>query len=486
MIKVNDLNSVETINPLTFELKNLSGETLVHYNVKPFNKLSNLRDELWYRIECTQILRVNNNYPYIRDLFFKFEDYPAMVSNSISCALDEKPKSLYIKSYWPKTLNSAVSVAKGTGTGSEASQEWSRSSGSSNSQTNSYGVSVSGLFSFGANADHSSTESIDSSSTAGGSASTNSSTDTNASMSIKDWAANVSMDSDTKLTWCWGQEYPWNLFEFRSWTNAFNSVLLPQYVQNRMMFYDGPEKQVFVRPPSDLSQFGFDFSMKAVLEVKLSDLPNSSISLKHEIALQTASHGQREGAYFTVSPWYPVSQFNSPELNLPVLGLDPISVTEGESTGAVIGFAPNKFIVPPTAGNSFKIMSSSNNLYVIGEGFSDDMNADFSGPAKLQIGFKITDPLLPINLYLKCWKTTDVDIYLNFSINGIKLQKLVANKEGRGDDSNVVKIDLRNNDFTSIDYHDYLQLGYNQIDVSIEPHEVGPSGFFLRAVAIDA
>jgi hypothetical protein len=102
------------------------------------------------------------------------------------------------------------------------------------------------------------------------------------SMSMKDWGSYVQFDSaGLTPTWIWGQEYPWDLIQFRNVENDY--VVLPPYVVDRL--YDGTQ----VYPPSELSLFGVDFVSKvAWLVTPKSGLASSqSISFTHTLTYCT-------------------------------------------------------------------------------------------------------------------------------------------------------------------------------------------------------
>ena len=61
--------------------------------------------------------------------------------------------------------------------------------------------------------------------------------------------------------------------------------------------------------------------------------------------------------------------------------------------------------------------------------------------------------------------------------------RTITDKEGEGGTNNLLELNMRNKDFASIDYHDYLQLGLNTVDIAIVPTEPG-AVYTLRAVAI--
>jgi hypothetical protein len=247
-------------------------------------------------------------------------------------------------------------------------------------------------------------------------------------------------------------------------------------------------------PPSQLSLFGLDFTMKAAWLVDLpADASGQSIAFTHTLQYQTATHGfdpKSSTPNVPLVQLFPTSGTvaSPPALDLTLLGLDPITdATAGN--GAVMGFAANKFVLPPDGGQTFKILSGANNLQVTGAGFNAPMYSDYSkGQPTLRIQFKIVDDLHQYSLFLKHWNGGTNGSILTMIINDDKDNSLIRHvdtTEGQGGDNNLLEISLRNKDYASIDYHDYLVFGLNTIDISIAPITPGEGWtYVLRALAI--
>jgi hypothetical protein len=174
-------------------------------------------------------------------------------------------------------------------------------------------------------------------------------------------------------------------------------------------------------------------------------------------------------------------------LDLPVLGLDP---TRGNGTddGATIGFQDRtRFLVSPSNGN-FQIFSDTNTVQVTGSGFDDTMTASLTGATNFTIKFKIVDPLTEYSLFLKQWNGSDAasaGCWLSIAVNSIAtLTRHVDTAEGEGGDDNLMEISLRNKDYTSINYHDYLIPGLNTVTVTVAPDPGSTASYVLRALAI--
>ena len=111
----------------------------------------------------------------------------------------------------------------------------------------------------------------------------------------------------------------------------------------------------------------------------------------------------------------------------------------------------------------------------------------------IRLLFKITDSASNFTFYMKHWKTSAVGIKLTLTINGNtanSLTKYVDAFEAEGGENNLLAIALRNQDISSVDYHDYLKLGLNAIDIAINPIEPISAGaaavvYQIRAVSIE-
>lgn len=92
------------------------------------------------------------------------------------------------------------------------------------------------------------------------------------------------------------------------------------------------------------------------------------------------------------------------------------------------------------------------------------------------------------NLFIKNWKTGTLGFQLSIDVNGNKITKYVDSREGEGGENNFLSVSLRNKDFSSIDYHNYLLLGFNTITITITP--IGGtvdsgSQYHMRAISVE-
>ena len=465
------------------------------YEVRQVIDTANLASVVKYRILCTHRVTLANNansdgFDLTPTKVTQYDNYPALLS--LKTALDEpdglNPK---LQDYSPRTLSTAIMMSANHDDGDSASYSQQHTRGSSTSQTNSYDVNVSlGFFgpdptgSVGGGYSHSTTTTQETSETTGNDHAISHDQSSGESMSVKAWSSYAYLDTRrTQLAWVWSQEYPWDVLQYRS-CHSGNDVSIPGFVMKRL--FDEAAKPTQVYPPSHLSIFGVDFTMKSTWEIDLPDKPEKHVvCLIHNLDYLSASHGldQSSRPYVRLTAAPACFKLNSPPLDLTLLGLDPIRHGDDDN-GAAIGFNGGRFLIKPTA-ETFKILSSSNNLHVTGSGFDPQMRTDFShGDVKLKVQFKIIDDDYQYSLFLKHWKTKSTGCSLSIACNDHPpITHRVDDKEGSGGSNNLLALSLRNTDFSSVDYHDYLVIGANQIVITIMPSGKD-SGYALRALAI--
>lgn len=471
------------------------GHVSLRYEVRQVTDVRNLSQARTYRILVSQRIVVpnRNGYSFTPGGDTRFMNYPAMLGSTTTLNTAQGVRQRLV-AYSPRTLNATVSTSANQSDGTSSSYSQQNTSGSSTSTTNSYGVSASlGFFgddptgSISGDYSHSSTQEYSASDSYGVDAGRSSQAERGSAMSIKDWGSYAYLDKSGQVpTWVWGQEYPWDVIQFRFCPQG-NEVVLPQFVQQRL-FGIGKDAGL-VNPPSQLSLFGIDFTMKATWMVELPQDPAQQVlKLDHALQYVTASHWlDGSTRHATLDPVPFGFQVSSPPLDLTLLGLDPVQGGASDN-GAVVGFIPSKFIAPPVAGKAFKIISTANNLQVTGTGFEAAMRSSFSaGAATLRVQFKVADDEAAYSLFMKHWKTGAGGCLLEFTFNGDASQKvvrLVDALEGEGGEKNLLTLNLRNKDYTSVDYHDYLVMGLNTVDVKITPLDGTAAGYELRALAV--
>lgn len=472
------------------------GTAYTTYEIREVTDVRNLTCIRAYRVNCSQRVVIPNPKPFVLGVSNSksFTDYPVLLSSQFALSAPAGADVRLID-YTPKTLNTAVMTSSNSDQGTNQSYSQQHTVGSSVAQTNSYGASLSAGFfgedptgSIGEDFGYSRTTERSREQSTGSERGASSEAGESAGMSIKDWGSYAYVDPKNNSTphWVFGQEFPWDVMKYH-YAPQGHTVALPEFVQARLFDSLPAPTQAF--PPSQLSLFGIDFTMKATWQLNLplgTDI--DIVTINHFLNYLAGSHGiDSSGAsYATLDP-API-EFGplSPELRLTSLGLDPIS-DPGPSNGAVIGFIGRKFITPPASGSRFKILSDANTLQVTGGGFDEVMQTSFDdGPVSFTIHFKIVDTDYDHSLFLKHWITSANGCALKFVFNGDKdnpVYRHVDALEGAGGSDNLDVISLRNKDYSSIDYHDYLVMGMNTVEVSLTPDAM-PATYVLRALAI--
>lgn len=463
----------------------------VEYHVRRVIDLRNLERVDAYHVTCSLRLSIPNGDPF--DLLAieqrSFGPYPALLSNTIELVAGaDTIEDLHVIDYAPKTMNTAV--VSDTNQNNDASTNVSQqhTTGSTTAQTNTFGGSAS-LGATGdipnlggaANFEHSSTHSREVSDALTRTSGTNVSRGESTSMTIKDWGSYARIEKDgAAARWLWGQEYPWNAVQLRTTRTSDGKIDLPQYMIDRL-YQNGQ-----VLPPSELAQLGIHFSCQACwyLEVPANRPSHPLVRLDHAFELCTARHrvesAGADSPFSLTLDELTLSAVASPDLDLELLGLDPLDAGAGVN-GAVIGFVEGKFLYPPAYGQSFRIASDDNNLLVRGTGFDPAMQTDFShGAVTLDVYFKLLDADADIQLHLKHWKVGDLGATMTLAINGTTLTTHVDGTESS--DQSYTSVTLRRKDFASVEYCDYLRLGLNTLKLTI----TGPAGavYRLKALAI--
>ncbi|MFH1805296.1 MAG: hypothetical protein ABID63_10465 [Pseudomonadota bacterium] len=477
-----------------------------------------------YILTCSQRATLFNNDGINlspKTTITSYNNYPALLQSSIAISPADG-QNVQILSFAPQTMNTQVQTSgtSGSSDGTNSTNSQSRTSGSSFSQTNSYSANagITGdIFSFGASADHSSTSSTDNSATnshdSGQSASQDNSATAN--MSIKDWGVYSYVNpSANSVTWAFAQEYPWDVLQCRSTTKSPNAPTGKTGLDVPASSLAALHAGNILLPPSHLSMFGLSFASQTQCKIIVGNSASNTATLKHRLYLYTATHSIDKTAvsvYMDSAPTELVTQDQSKiqvELDLAVMALDPI---QQGGAPAIMGFIPNKFTTLPNAAGktskAFDIFSDSNNLRVTDttnyaslattaktQGFSATPRALLaqidSGCPKLSfcITFKIIDTVSDYTLYLKHWKLDDSGIQLEIVINGDKanaLTKHVDALEAEGGENNLLAITLRNQNFSSVEYEDYLTPGLNTIEITISSPSGAAARYGLRAISIE-
>jgi hypothetical protein len=110
---------------------------------------------------------------------------------------------------------------------------------------------------------------------------------------------------------------------------------------------------------------------------------------------------------------------------------------------------------------------------------------------KISAYFKIANSITEYTLHIKHWKLASTDIKLTFVVNRDEdnpIVKYVDAREAEGGEDNLLSISLRDLRYASGDFHDYLQLGLNCIEITIEPacgQLAERDGYAIRAMSIE-
>ncbi|MEY4546103.1 MAG: hypothetical protein RL685_2298 [Pseudomonadota bacterium] len=522
-MNLKDLYTYRQVSPLSYTnpTTNVStqyGTAIISYEVRRYPDLRNLGEAFVYKVVCTQRIVIPNQAPYVPGgaNIASFENYPAIAACQIGLASAPAGQTPSLVNYSPRTINSSVVTSVSHSVNNSNSSSFQHTTGSSSSQSNSFGASASiGFFGdlptggVSLSYDHTWGSESSKSNSTGAEAARGAQQGSDDSMTVKDWACYTYLDvNDTSPTWIWGQEYPWNIIQFRNNSGTAN-ISLPQYVQSLLT----DTMQLF--PPSELSQFGIDFTMKAAW---LASSTNQLLAT-HTFNYYTASHqlnGKSVNAQINGPFALPVPTIS---LDLCAYGLDPI-LGSGAARVAVAGFIPRQFLTLPvpaqwnsgtntlTSPTPFLIISSTNNLMIqdttqysgltqadAGAGFVPSetaLTAVFTPRCTsltMLLSFKVVDAIQDYRLFFKHWKTGSTGVMLTIVINDSTkpITKYVDALEAEGGEDNLLAISLRNLDFGSADYHDYLQLGFNTISITITPIGGSPAdcGYQIRAISIE-
>ncbi len=371
-------NSYDLLNPGNDNAK--FGSTLITYQVQRFRDVANLGSELAYLVTMMQRIVIPNGTAYTPGPTSNaaYLNYPAILQNAVTIVANNNP-TIVLRNIFPRTLNAQVSSSQSSGSGSEQSSSVASTSGSNQSTVNSYGVSISSGFSGMTPMGSVTTQQGQSfssgtmqSSTTGSSGSSSQNMGASSSMTIKDWSSYGIIDpSGVNPSWLFGQAYPWDVLQYNQ-SGSGGAINLPDFVVANLFNNYGSG---IVLPPSQLSQFGLDFTMTAnwLLLYTNPITEAETIQFTHTITSYTASH-QASGVTGTgTSPITATLQDSSaaaqmviapPSLPLSPYGLSPIgrATIAGDSA---IGFATANWTIAPTsAGGRCRVVSPGDTLQV--------------------------------------------------------------------------------------------------------------------------
>lgn len=471
------------------------GETLITYQVQRFRDVSNLSSERAYLVTMMQRVIIPNPTPYQPgpSSSTSYSNYPAILQNAVTLAATNKP-TIVLRNIFPRTLNAQVSSSQTENDGSSSSTSVQNTSGSNQSTVNSYGVSLSlgfsgttPLGSITSQSGQSFSSGTMQSSTTGNTSSTSQNTGASQSMSIKDWGSyGILDDAAVNPSWLFAQAYPWDVLQYNQVGNG-GSIALPSFVVANL--YDAA--QGLVLPPSQLSQFGVDFTMTANWLLVYPDAitEDETVQFTHTITSYTASHlasGGTVTATLQSKSDAATDTVTSPELSLSKYGLTPLSAS-GVTASSAIGFpAADWTIAPTSARGACKVVSPGDTLQVDASGFDATMTSDFSATTTVTLTFKVADYNLAYTLALMHWLGSGSGpVNVSWNVNG-KGSGVIAVEAGKGEgaQSNTDVIALRNTDFSDIGFHDYLVIGTNTVTLTITPQGSGAASYTLHAIGL--
>lgn len=490
----NFFSSIQDFTLQDGDKNNTFGHSTVEYTILKRTDVSNLKKVPGYLLLVKQTLRIPNKNNYVpgSSSIHAYENYPAIIQNNIDLKTNNNA-TIKLSNLFPRTLNSNVTTSSSSQTGSSSSVSHQHTTGSSTSNVNTFGVGISAGF-FGEmpigaislNYSHSWINGHSSSQSDSQSNSLEKQLAYSNSMSIKDWSAysNVS-DNNQSISWIWGQSYPWDVILYNQSTEGDN-VNLPDFVKNRLLSSN------LLLPPSELSLFGLDFISHACW---LIDFPNGVssdeiLTISHKTTNFTASHeksGTDISAKLQTLNEASTATYSSGPLNLSQYSLAPIEISTIEGIPS-IGFKVNEFTYPPKNDtDQFKIVSTKNNLEATGTGFDSVMTSSFKTQPTIDLYFKIEDNSFDYSLLFVHWlEKGSGDCIVSWKVNGQYIGSLNLNRQQNNENTeNMDKVSLRNLNYSSCNYHDYLVIGLNKVEISIQPADKNSSHLYtLSSISI--
>ena len=534
MLRASDLYALTYDKPLTTTINNGTpvnvGRVHVRYVVRQVDDVSNLSLKRIYRLESTLRLVLPNAAAYSAapGEALNYSNYPGLVQLSSALNSPDSYKAL-VDDYAPRSANASVSAAaypNGLANSAISFQLGSAFSGHANTYQEAHGPRGS--------SSRSSADPYSLQSQGPGEEFGDPITNT-----YKDWAAYAFLDAEAcSPSWIWHQESPWNIYQYRSSAisssdgtlsvqlgnapgsvpalptassdNVPEIVFLPPAVQAQLWWSDqtsgGSTSELCVAPPSQLAQLGLDLEVMARwrLEVPPGG-PAPDLCVKHTISGLLASHGLfgSSGIYSLAAALGPMafdqSTLTGPSIDLAVLGLDPIAASV-EPASAAIGFggaqstAAFTYFEAPASGTpgGFRMLAPANNLLLDGQGFAtpSPLQANFTSAttASLVVSFKVLDTTREYTLLLKNWVLNGTGCTLTVTVNStVTLTREINHLQARGGDNDLLQLVLRSKNIASSEYHDFLQLGFNQVAISITPGSTAaPDTYVLAAIAVNA
>lgn len=458
-----------------------------------------------YLLNVTQrVIYFNKNsiLTPITDTTNEYLDYPVLLNAQLNVHVPlEGGVDATIQDYSPKIINTEVSKSESN------SNAQGETTGSTKSSTtgNSSSISVSGGYSSagGMHIDVSKTIGYDESNTESAEQSTsyNSEKSSGISMAVEDWGSfasiNTLQDSQRGITWNFGQQNPWNALIYKKITDPKKSLgkqvelALPNYITQRLI------DNGVVLPPSGLSLNGFDFSMEGNFIIKINDQLIEKITVEHVFKLSKGSHKidhnkievyRDESPIFLTPAQQPGAVTHVTEIPAALLALRPVGQV---FDAAIVGFNKKSFDLLPNQSHGFKIRSLENDILIKSSSLVFDGNSPFSTSKNMlcmtigeqdvtfDIYFKIADSTKNYKITFKHWLQEQIDsqcsgaemqVLVNDDSDS-KMTKYVKDVMQEGGENNILTLSLRNLDYTTIDFHNYLKIGLNKISITVKKAE---------------
>ena len=456
------------------------GYSDIEYTILKRTDVTNLTKVHGYLLVMKQRIFIPNEMDYVpgSSTITSYENYPAIIENNVDLKINNQA-TVKLASIFPRTLNSNVTTSSTSQAGTTSSVGHQHTTGSSTSNVNTFGVGLMGGFfgeipmgSVSLNYSHSWIHDTSKSNSDSTASSAEKDLSYSNSMSIKDWSSYSNISENNKsIRWVWGQSYPWDVILYNQTTGGDN-VKLPDFVKNRLLSGN------LLLPPSELSLFGLDFTSHASW---LIDFPegissDETISISHTTSNYTATHekaGKDLSAKLQNNSEASLSTYSSGELNLSLYSLAPVQVNPSEGI-PTIGFMKSNFIYAPHKNtDSFKIISPKNNLEAKGTGFDSVMKSSFKTNPKIDLNFKIQDTTFGYSLAIFHWlEEGSGNCTLNWKVNGQHSGSInLTQQKNTNNNENMTQISLRNLDYRSFNFHDYLVIGLNHIEITIVPED---------------
>jgi hypothetical protein len=518
MIIEDDVNRLTENLQLTDDSSHMDfGNVVLDIDVRRYDIVANLRHTNGYIV--SGVIRTyipnpssqKNGFSFHQNFGVKsdygFENYPALLtlSSSINAEYALTWDNLNLQDYFPRTLNSEISSSTSTSSNASKSTTNSHTSGSSTSTANTFGInaSISGERSvgmqgtmptasaslggsFGIHASKTTEMGFHHSHTRTNDIGVQVGSNNSYSMSIKDWSSYGSVaQQGARVDWVWGQTYPWDVIQFNQ-RETDGSIKIPNYTKERLIV-DG-----VLTPPSQLALHGLDFVNSSKWEIRLDQIKSIDdfkIYLNLEVGCLFAKHELIDSTNVKASLLdKQLCSVKSQVFDVCEVGLSYIAVASSNN-GAVIGLDSDKPIYVSDNKTCGRVISSANNLLLDWSGFEDGMLTTFCEKEnpKITLKFKIIDTTQQYSLVLLHWvKDAKKPCNLKIKINGFhEIIETINNTERHGGKNNRTEIFLRITDFENANYHDYLVLGLNTVEIEINPDNPAQADAYkLFAVAV--